>query len=107
MNGEQVAAVLADACRRVDEAYDAWKANQRSDALWGEYTTAQRTASDMLRVNLPTILAHLRAQSPEAVERAAEAMSMNNRERWGDADETEREMWRDDARAALRAAVTP
>ena len=83
MNGEQVA-----------DEMEEWVKFGSSAAL-----------ADFVRRNLPTILAHLRAQSPEAVERAAGCYHGQ----WPVAQFDGR--WHADERsrwsAALRAAVTP
>jgi hypothetical protein len=114
MTREEIAGCLEAACKLCDAAYDAWKADQRSERFWADYTSAQRTASDVLRAYQNAIFAALRADSPEAVERAAKTLSFRDvgpdetaDEWWDGCEEDYRRIYRDDARAALRAALEP
>lgn len=94
MNGEQVADELE---RLLDSP--------------AHTVTQVGTFVDMYR---DTILRHLRAQSDASVERAAKVMAMRDSETddsaddwWEGSTDDYRLLYLDDARAALRAAVTP
>lgn len=100
MNGEQVA----------DELERLVRGEMTGDD--GPITT--RDVVLFVREHLPTILAHLRAQSDAAVERAAKVMAMRDSatgdsadDWWEGSTDDYRLLYLDDARAALRAAVTP
>lgn len=107
MTRAEIADELEQVSKASDAAYDLWEQNPGSNALWADYTSAQRIASDILRVRLPTILRALRGSDEAAVERAAKALhdGVCDDDTWDELPDSVRGYYRDQARAALRAAA--